>query len=413
MYKNNLERYFKWVLAKRVTSVEVVSEKSNQHEFQGTKMLREYLGKSKGKTKFNATFLWFDGEEDCDSICENDVLTWYDTRSNQPKRSPEYRLYYSSSTSIPQRMRPGDLLVIAMKTDGTFLIICTRAFSKIENQLIWLFDLDSTFAEENKDFSRGSLEGLDEDKVEFLINEILESLQIKIENIEGEYLDRMIELFGDKFPTTFEFSEFARKTYKYKTNDYDPDSALLEWINHEEKLFKSFEEYLLQPRLKEWSEKNQDYDVDEFIKLANSVLNRRKSRAGHSLENHLNKIFIDSKIAFNHQAVTENNNKPDFLFPGKKQYDDSNYPTEKLSMLAAKRTLKDRWRQITKEAERIKFKHLITLEIITSKNKMEQIFNNKICLVQPKALERSSNYDSKLEIITLSDFIKHIRSLQK
>ena len=59
------------------------------------------------------------------TICENDVLTWYDTRSNQPKRSPEYRLYYSSSTSIPQRMRPGDLLVIAMKTDGTFLIICT------------------------------------------------------------------------------------------------------------------------------------------------------------------------------------------------------------------------------------------------------------------------------------------------
>ena len=413
MYKNNLERYFKWVLAKRVTSVEVVAEKSNQHEFQGTKMLREYLGKSKGKTKFKATFLWFEGEEDCDSICENDVLTWYDTRSNQPKRSPEYRLYYSSSTSIPQRMRPGDLLVIAMKTDGTFLIICTRAFSKIENQLIWLFDLDSTFAEENKDFSRGSLEGLDEDKVEFLINEILESLQIKIENIEGEYLDRMIYLFGDKFPTTSEFSEFARKTYKYKTNDYDPDSALLEWINHEEKLFKSFEEYLLQPRLKEWSEKNQDYDVDEFIKLANSVLNRRKSRAGHSLENHLNKIFIDSKIAFNHQAVTENNNKPDFLFPGKKQYEDLNYPTEKLSMLAAKRTLKDRWRQITKEAERIKFKHLITLEIITSKNKMEQIFNNKICLVQPKALERSSNYDSKLEIITLSDFIKHIRSLQK
>ena len=96
---------------------------------------------------------------------------------------------------------------------------------------------------------------------------------------------------------------------------------------------KSYEEYLLQPRLKEWSEKNQDYDVDEFIKLANSVLNRRKSRAGHSLENHLNKIFIDSKIAFNHQAVTENNNKPDFLFPGKKQYDDSNYPTEKLSLI--------------------------------------------------------------------------------
>ena len=413
MYKNNLEKYFKWVLAKRVTSVEVVAEKSNQHEFQGTKMLREYLGKSKGKTKFKATFLWFEGEEDCDSICENDVLTWYDTRSNQPKRSPEYRLYYSSSTTIPQRMRPGDLLVIAMKTDGTFLIICTRAFSKIENQLVWLFDLNNLLNGSQKDFSKGSLEGLDQEKVEFLINEILESLQIKIENREEEYLDKMIDLFGNQFPTTFAFSDFARKTYKYKTTEYDPDSALLEWINHEEKLFKSFEEYLLKPKLKEWSEKDQNYNVDEFINLANSVLNRRKSRAGHSLENHLNKIFQDSEINFNHQAVTENNNKPDFLFPGKEQYDDANYPAEKLSMLAAKRTLKDRWRQITKEAERIKFKHLITLEIITSKNKMEQIYKNNICLVQPKSLQRSSNVETKLEIITLSDFIEHIRNIQK
>ena len=82
-------------------------------------------------------------------------------------------------------------------------------------------------------------------------------------------------------------------------------------------------------------------------------------------------------------------------------------------MLAAKRTLKDRWRQITKEAERIKFKHLITLEIITSKNKMEQISKNNICLVQPKSLQRSSNVETKLEIITLSDFIEHLRNIQK
>ena len=66
-----------------------------------------------------------------------------------------------------------------------------------------------------------------------------------------------------------------------------------------------------------------------------------------------------------------------------------------------------------KEAERIKFKHLITLEIITSKNKMEQISKNNICLVQPKSLQRSSNVETKLEIITLSDFIEHLRNIQK
>ena len=188
----------------------------------------------------------------------------------------------------------------------------------------------------------------------------------------------MIDLFGNKFPTTFAFSDFARKLTSIKQLNMIQILPCLSGLTMRKNYLNHLKNIFLKPKLKEWSEKDQNYNVDEFINLANSVLNRRKSRAGHSLENHLNKIFQDSEINFNHQAVTENNNKPDFLFPGKEQYDDANYPAEKLSMLAAKRTLKDRWRQITKEAERIKFKHLITLEIITSKNKMEQISKNNI-----------------------------------
>ena len=44
---------------------------------------------------------------------------------------------------------------------------------------------------------------------------------------------------------------------------------------------------------------------------------------------------------------------------------------------------------------------------------MEQISKNNICLVQPKSLQRSSNVETKLEIITLSDFIEHLRNIQK
>ncbi|MFN2925236.1 type II restriction endonuclease, partial [Escherichia coli] len=56
--------------------------------------------------------------------------------------------------------------------------------------------------------------------------------------------------------------------------------------------------------------------VDEFIALANSVSNRRKSRAGKSLELHLEHLFIEHGLRhFATQAITEGNKKPDFLFP--------------------------------------------------------------------------------------------------
>ena len=54
-------------------------------------------------------------------------------------------------------------------------------------------------------------------------------------------------------------------------------------------------------------------DVDEFVKVANMVLNRRKSRAGKSLEHHLAAIFDGNAIQYSAQAVTEGNKKPDFI----------------------------------------------------------------------------------------------------
>lgn len=56
--------------------------------------------------------------------------------------------------------------------------------------------------------------------------------------------------------------------------------------------------------------------VNEFIALANSVSNRRKSRAGKSLELHLEQLFNEHGLTtFETQAVTEGNKKPDFYSP--------------------------------------------------------------------------------------------------
>ena len=103
-------------------------------------------------------------------------------------------------------------------------------------------------------------------------------------------------------------------------------------------------------------------DVDGFLSFSLSVQNRRKSRAGQALENHLEELFTAHGIRFARGVVTENCNTPDFLFPGALEYQNPTFPTAMLTMLGAKSTLKDRWRQVLSEAARIEDKHLLTLE---------------------------------------------------
>lgn len=81
--------------------------------------------------------------------------------------------------------------------------------------------------------------------------------------------------------------------------------------------------------------------VDELVRVANIVLNRRKSRAGKSLEHHLSAIFDGNELKYSAQAVTEGNKRPDFLFPSEAAYHDVNFEIEGLVSLAAKMTCKD------------------------------------------------------------------------
>jgi hypothetical protein len=71
---------------------------------------------------------------------------------------------------------------------------------------------------------------------------------------------------------------------------------------------------------------------------------------GYSLQNQLATLFDHHQLKYEAQAVTEGKNKPDFIFPGSKEYRDQQFKSELLVMLGAKSTLKERWRQILTEA---------------------------------------------------------------
>jgi len=143
------------------------------------------------------------------------------------------------------------------------------------------------------------------------------------------------------------------------------------------------------------------------------VLNRRKSRAGKSLEHHLADIFIRNKLIFEEQAITEENKKPDFLFPNAECYHNLSFPASDLVVLGAKTTCKDRWRQVLTEADRIKEKYLFTLQQGISRNQLKEMSDAHLTLVVPRKYLPSFPKEYQNRILNLSTFVNMVRTKQK
>lgn len=156
-------------------------------------------------------------------------------------------------------------------------------------------------------------------------------------------------------------------------------------------------------------------DLTAFIVLAQTVLQRRKSRAGRSLELHAREIFLEEGLVegstFSHGSKSEGGKKPDFLFPSAAAYRDPSFPKERLRMLAAKTTAKDRWRQILNEADRIDRKHLLTLQEGVSEPQFAEMKEANVQLVVPAGLMARYPKSIRPELMTLDSFIKEVRTL--
>ena len=214
---------------------------------------------------------------------------------------------------------------------------------------------------------------------------------INVENVRAEAQEQIaiqefIANLEVDFPTSEEMSATARyiQDRAYDHIEYiqtNPDRKIIDWTNMEYTLFRALE----YARYGDIITKGFS-DVDEFVKVANMVLNRRKSRAGKSLEHHLAAIFDGNAIQYSAQAVTEGNKKPDFIFPSGEAYHNSSFDIQKLVTLAAKTTCKDRWRQVLNEANRLKDspKYLCTLQQGISGAQMDEMQAENVVLVVPE-----------------------------
>ncbi len=249
----------------------------------------------------------------------------------------------------------------------------------------------------------------DDTEVGFAGREVLAQLGIEpaiSPPVEESYLEVLLDRFGGAFPSTATFSEFARGVTPDVDPVEDPDGALIAWLEREEALFRQLERHLVLNRLRQGFGE----DVDAFVKFSLSVQNRRKSRVGYALENHLQAILEANAIPHARAPVTERTSRPDFLFPSVAAYHDLEVPIDRLAMLAVKSTCKDRWRQILTEADRLTVKHLLTLEPGISVAQTDEMIAQHVVLVIPLEIHTTFTAGQRSQILTVSAFLDRLKN---
>lgn len=385
---------------KSLAATEIDPAVSRGHEFQGVDAIQAFLGVPTENRRIPARYVWLSDDEEHLSF-EGDI-TWYDSRKGKADRAPEPRLYYPKAAEpIVYRARPGDTLFVCHGRDQTLSLLFCGLGTTIEKQLLWLFGLHVGGDDiVEKDFrSGGDVElGLSARYILGLIG-----IDARIE--DDDWLARLTRKFGSRFPPTAIFSAFARQAAPDVDVIGDPDGTLLRWLEVEESLFYTLERHIVDERLRAGFLLDGEADVDGFVSFSLSVQNRRKSRAGHSLEHHLASIFEAHQLDFDRGARTEGNKRPDFLFPGTKAYQDPGFPASSLTLLGAKSSCKDRWRQVLSEGERVLEKHLITLEPGISTNQTDEMQAAGLQLVVPSPLHASYRPEQASWLMSLEDLL--------
>ena len=133
-----------------------------------------------------------------------------------------------------------------------------------------------------------------------------------------------------------------------------------------------------------------------FLSLAQS----RKARAGKGFEEIHNYLFRMLGYPFTAQAVI--NGKPDFIMPSVEYYYKN--PMDSI-IFTAKRTLRERWRQIVTEGTRGLGFFLATIDGAVTREQLSEMMRHRIYMVVPEDLRREK-YIGMENVISFSEFFR-------
>lgn len=133
-----------------------------------------------------------------------------------------------------------------------------------------------------------------------------------------------------------------------------------------------------------------------FLSMAQS----RRTRAGKSFEAIHNVLFKELGYPFDEQKVI--NGKPDFLMPSYEHFREN--PIDCI-IFTAKRTLRERWRQIVTEGTRGLGFYLATIDEEISSNQLAEAHQNRIYIVCPARI-KMEYYSDKVNVLSFTQFFK-------
>jgi hypothetical protein len=188
-------------------------------------------------------------------------------------------------------------------------------------------------------------------------------------------------------------------------HDQDVDSRLMRRFECEYSIFRTVEEAHVLPKVSSGFR-----GVDAFVQVAMSVINRRKSRAGRSLELQLATVFDEERITYERQVMTETGSTVDFLFPSLDRYYNASHGDPDVRMLAVKTTLRDRWRQVLQEGRKIEPKHLFTMDEAVTIPQYQDMKSRGVLLVVPQRRVASYPPPIRTDVLTLGRFVELVRA---
>lgn len=225
---------------------------------------------------------------------------------------------------------------------------------------------------------------------------------------EEECIERRFRRFSEvlrAFPTGEAFSAEARATLEGCIREFvrmSADAALIRCMDAEYRLFRMAERVITGPEITRLFR-----DVDDFLATASGIMNRRKARAGRSLENHVDWVLTRAGVP--HVMRPNVDGRPDILIPSLEAYQDQRYPVDRLVAVGVKTTCKDRWRQVLNEARRVPRKHILTIQQGISANQLAEMHRANVTLVVPQDIQKQYPRGGEIEMRSLEQFIEDVR----
>lgn len=219
--------------------------------------------------------------------------------------------------------------------------------------------------------------------------------------------NKLFDSFKDSMPTNEELcNTVAEKILKDLSFDEIKDnfsSIVSQMHDGVYQQYQNYEESIGDKIIKENYKtlKNVFKELDAFFM---SIFQSRKSRAGKAFEYIIHALFKRLGYSFSEQ-VNIDGAKPDFVLPSEEYF--NKRPMDCI-IFTAKRTLRERWRQVVTEANKGYGFFLATIDSKVSLNQIQQMATNKVYMVVPKELkENNPVYKEQYNVISFEDFFIH------